>query len=213
MGGSKAVIEIAHRMVEDYGDHAAERIDRRARQCEREGDLEAARLWLRVGQAARELQKSARPDASVSIAAASQASLPSPHASPFQRAFEATPNPYLLLTPDLRIAAVNDAYLNASITRRVDIIGRLLFEVTPDIPELDRFGAARNLKASLERVIELGLPDRLAVQRYDVRRPDGMSEERWWATLNVPVLDENGALQFIIHCVEDVTARVVRTDT
>jgi len=199
-------------MVEDYGDRAAERIDKRARQCEREGDLEAARLWLRVGQAARVLQKGARAEPSADVAAASDASPPSPHTSLFQRAFEAAPHSYLLLTPDLRIAAANDAYLNATITRRDDIIGRALFEVAPDNPEVDGLDGAKNLRASLERVIELGVPDRLAVQRYDVKRTDGMFEERWWATLNVPVLDENGAVRFIIHHLEDVTARVVRTD-
>lgn len=212
MGGSKAVIEIAHRMVEDYGDLAAERIDNRAKQCEREGDLEAARLWLRVGQAARKLQKGSRGGALTAVPAAPRASAPPLGEAPFRRAFEATPHPYLLLTPELLIAAVNDAYLHATFARRIDIIGRALFDIAPNNPELVLFDGERNLRASLERVIELGVPDRLAVQRYDIRRPDGVFEERWWATLNVPIPDENGKLQFIIHHLEDVTARVVRAE-
>jgi PAS domain-containing protein len=209
MGAAKAVIEIAHRMVEDYGDHAGEHIDQRAKQCEREGDLEAARLWLRVGQAAKELKRSGTFEVLTSAPVAPRTLLDE---AAFRRAFEASPHSYLLLTPDLRIAAANDAYLNAIFVRRNDIIGRPLFDVLPDNPELAPSNGPRNLRASLERVIELGVTDRLAVQRYDIKRPDGMFEERWWATLNVPALDDDGRLLFVIHHLDDVTARVIRAD-
>ena len=38
--------------------------------------------------------------------------------------FEATPTPYLILSAALRIVAVNDAYLQATMTRREQILGR-----------------------------------------------------------------------------------------
>ncbi len=50
------------------------------------------------------------------------------------RLFESTPEPYLILAPDLTIAGVNDAYLQATLTRREAILGRHLFEVFPDNP-------------------------------------------------------------------------------
>jgi PAS domain S-box-containing protein len=46
------------------------------------------------------------------------------------------------------------------------------------------------------------------VQKYDIRRPEsegGGFEVRYWAPLNVPVLDGAGAVAWIIHRVEDVT--------
>lgn len=48
----------------------------------------------------------------------------------------------------------------------------------------------------------------MAVQKYDVRRPEsegGEFEERYWSPTNPPVLDAQGALVYIIHRVEDVT--------
>ena len=45
--------------------------------------------------------------------------------------FEAAPTPFLVLAPDLRIVAVNDAYLRATMTQREAILGRILFEVFP----------------------------------------------------------------------------------
>jgi signal transduction histidine kinase/ActR/RegA family two-component response regulator len=46
------------------------------------------------------------------------------------------------------------------------------------------------------------------VQKYDIQRPEsegGGFEERHWSPLNTPVIDEHGALLYIVHRVEDVT--------
>jgi signal transduction histidine kinase/CheY-like chemotaxis protein len=54
-------------------------------------------------------------------------------------------------------------------------------------------------------------PDTMAVQKYDIQRPEsegGGFEERHWSPLNTPVLDEHGKLRCILHRVEDVTAFV-----
>ena len=53
----------------------------------------------------------------------------------FRRVFEAAPGPMMLLSPDLVIEAVSDAFLAVSMTRREDIVGRPLFEVFPDNPD------------------------------------------------------------------------------
>lgn len=42
----------------------------------------------------------------------------------YLRLFDATPTPYLILNAELQIVAVNDAYLNATMTRREEILGR-----------------------------------------------------------------------------------------
>ena len=50
----------------------------------------------------------------------------------------------------------------------------------------------------------------MAVQRYDIPVADqpGVFEERWWSTINTPVLGPGGTVAWIIHRVEDVTAFV-----
>jgi signal transduction histidine kinase/CheY-like chemotaxis protein len=123
----------------------------------------------------------------------------------FEALFQAAPSPYLVLDPELFIVAVSDAYLAATMTSRSDILGRNLFDVFPDNPNDPAADGVRNLHASLDRVRERRVPDTMAVQKYDIRRPDGSFEERHWSPVNTPVLDDRGRVRFIIHRVEDVT--------
>ena len=126
----------------------------------------------------------------------------------FRALFESAPGLYLVLTSDLTIVAVSDAYLRATMTERDAIIGRSLFEVFPDNPGDPSATGVANLRASLERVLRLKRPDAMAVQKYDIRRPEsegGAFEERHWSPVNSPVLRADGAISYIIHRVEDVT--------
>jgi signal transduction histidine kinase len=130
------------------------------------------------------------------------------HDPDFRALFESAPGLYLVLTRDLEIVAVSEAYLAATMTERSRILGRALFDVFPDNPDDPQATGVANLRASLERVLALGRADTMAVQKYDIRRPDsegGGFEERFWSPLNSPVLDEHGELRYIIHRVEDVT--------
>ncbi len=132
-----------------------------------------------------------------------------PYPAPdFQALFENAPGLYLVLTPDFRIVAVSEAYLRATMTARRDILGRPLFDVFPDNPQDPGATGVSNLRASLERVKQFAKADAMAVQKYDIRRPEsegGGFEERYWSPLNSPVLDSDGRVTFIIHRVEDVT--------
>jgi len=139
----------------------------------------------------------------------------SPVALPeFRAIFEAAPGLYLVLAPDApryTIVALSDAYAHATMTRREAIVGRGLFDVFPDNPDDPHATGARNVAASLERVVRDRRADAMAVQKYDVRRPDdagGGFEERWWSPMNSPVLGPGGELVHIIHRVEDVTTFV-----
>jgi two-component system cell cycle sensor histidine kinase/response regulator CckA len=127
----------------------------------------------------------------------------------FRVLFESAPGLYLVLRPDLTIVAVSDAYLRATMTQRESILGRPLFEVFPDNPGDPSADGVRNLRASLERVRQNRVPDTMAVQKYDIRRPEsegGGFEERYWSPINSPVLGPGQEIVYIIHRVEDVTA-------
>jgi PAS domain S-box-containing protein len=123
----------------------------------------------------------------------------------FRALFEASPGLYLILNPDLSIVGASDAYLTATMTRRDEIVGRDLFEVFPDNPADPEASGVRNLAASLDRVRQFKQPDIMAVQKYDVRRADGILEERHWSPRNHPVLDAFDDIRWIVHAVEDVT--------
>jgi PAS domain S-box-containing protein len=128
----------------------------------------------------------------------------------FRNLFESAPGLYLVLRPKapFEIVAVSAAYLRATMTAREAVVGRRLFDVFPDNPADPDATGVRNLAASLERVVQTRSPDAMAVQKYDIRRPEqdgGGFEERWWSPVNSPVLGPNGELAYIIHRVEDVT--------
>ena len=87
-------------------------------------------------------------------------------------------------------------------------MGRYLFDVFPDNPDDPTASGTRNLRASLRNVLQTGVADAMAVQKYDIRRPDsdgGGFEERFWSPVNSPVLGPDQRLAYIIHRVEDVT--------
>ena len=45
----------------------------------------------------------------------------------------------------------------------------------------------------------------MAIQRYDIKNPDGKFIKRYWSPINKPVLNHSGAVEYIIHRVEEVT--------
>lgn len=157
----------------------------------------------------------------------------------FQALFHAMPSPLLVVTPAaFTIVAVNDAYLQATMTTRDGILGRGLFEVFPDGPRrlgrlpqqppeqqpttsqapappgegTGRSDGPRLLRESLERVVAEHRPDTMPMTRYPIPRPqhgdEAGFEERWWQPRNTPVLDARGEVACILHEVEDVTGRM-----
>jgi len=122
-----------------------------------------------------------------------------------QGLFDALPGLFLILTPDLKIVAASDAYLGATMTRREDLIGRGVFEVFPDNPADQSATGVSHLRASFDRVRQTGAPDTMAIQKYDIRRPDGTFEERYWSPINSAVLGAERRIEYVIHRVEDVT--------
>ncbi len=123
----------------------------------------------------------------------------------FINLFESLPGLYLVLTPDLKIVTASDAYTKATLTTRTSIVGRGLFEVFPDNPDDAAATGVSNLRASLERVRQTAAPDTMAIQKYDMRRPDGTFEEHFWSPINSPVLGADRRLEYIVHRVEEVT--------
>jgi signal transduction histidine kinase len=126
----------------------------------------------------------------------------------FKKLFEFSPGLFLVLSKEFKIIAVSEAYLNATLTVRDNIIGKGIFDVFPDNPDDPEATGVANLKASLERVLNNKIPDAMAVQKYDIQLPEeegGGFKEKYWSPLNTPVLNANGEVEYIIHRVEDIT--------
>jgi signal transduction histidine kinase len=119
--------------------------------------------------------------------------------------FECLPGLYLIITPDFKIVAASDAYLKATLTTREGILGQDLFEIFPDNPNDPATTAVSNMRASINRVFQNAVPDTMAIQRHDVRRPDGVFEERYWSPINSPAFGADRQIKYVVHRVEEVT--------
>ncbi|MEV0695523.1 SpoIIE family protein phosphatase [Streptomyces sp. NPDC050388] len=116
-------------------------------------------------------------------------------------------SPCLVLDPELVIVEVNEAYLRATGRPREELIGRYLFDAYPGNPADPDADGVHNLNASLQRVLRSKGPDTMAVQKYDIPvsgHPGGF-REKWWSSVNTPVLGADGEVQWITHRVEDMT--------
>jgi signal transduction histidine kinase len=132
----------------------------------------------------------------------------------FQRLFEQSPDILLVLLPDaprFTIVAATHSRLQATHTTP-EQFGKGLFEVFPDNPDDPSATGTANLRASLERVLATRAADTMAVQKYDIRGPDGSFQARYWSPRNQPVLSASGDVLYILHRVEDVTELVRATE-
>lgn len=121
--------------------------------------------------------------------------------------FAASPSAYALLGPDLVIRDVNPAYLQLTLRIRDELVGHHIFDVFPENradPEAD---GIRSLKASLHRVVTFRKVDVIPLQKYDIPvagKPDAF-EERWWHTVNTPLLAQDGSVSAVLCREEDMT--------
>jgi PAS domain S-box-containing protein len=122
------------------------------------------------------------------------------------RALRSAPVSILFLRPDLTIVDATDRYLADTSRERAEVVGRRLFDAFPGNPDMASGGdGVHALRSSLDRVRATRRPDVMPVQRYDIHLPGSGFEERHWAPVNTPVLDDAGEIVLIHHQVTDVT--------
>ncbi|WP_346032550.1 sensor histidine kinase [Erythrobacter westpacificensis] len=113
-----------------------------------------------------------------------------------------SPNPYVIMDTDLHLVWMNEAYLRATMRQREDIIGRKMFDAFPSDPDTESF---RQLNRSLRRVLGTGEVDEIALIRYDIARPDGGLDVRFWSATHTPLLGDDGKVEYILKHTVDVT--------
>jgi PAS domain S-box-containing protein len=128
----------------------------------------------------------------------------------FEKLFSKMPETLVVVSAanNYQILAATDTYLEVTMRRREDIMGRpFLLEAFPDkdIPYEEN-----PVKKSLDRALQSKKVDYLPVIRYDLMQPDaagGNYEIRYWEASHTPVLDASGQVEYIIQHTSDVTAR------
>lgn len=136
-----------------------------------------------------------------------------PEPPDFRALFENAPGLFLVLDSGLTIVAVSDAYCRVTLTVRDEIVGRNVFDVFP--AHLDNNGpndrgadGVSHVRASFLSVLEHRRPHQAQILKFDIPRPPadgGGFEQRFWSSLNTPVLGADGHVRWIINSVEDVT--------
>lgn len=118
----------------------------------------------------------------------------------FESLLAHSPNPYVVLAPDLKIVWANHAYLRVTMRELDDIAGLSMFEAFPSEGE-----SYRQLKDSFDRVLATGEPDEIAHIRYDIPNRDGSTETHFWSATHTPILDAGGAVELILQHTVNVT--------
>ncbi|MFN7102109.1 MAG: diguanylate cyclase [Pseudorhizobium sp.] len=124
-------------------------------------------------------------------------------------AFEAVPTPAAVLGCNLVLQSCNKAYAHLAQTEEARLVGRPLFEIFPGKNRQQR----ELLAASFDRVIASGEPDLLVALPYSVcDAEEGGFAVRFWSVSNIPLFDEAGTMQAILHCPTELTWRRSRDD-
>ncbi|CAN5375686.1 hypothetical protein BH10PSE18_BH10PSE18_01970 [soil metagenome] len=122
----------------------------------------------------------------------------------FDHLFNASPNPYLVMSPTFVILGANRAYLDVTGRTLPEIADRSIFDAFPS----DDAENALLLRESLERVVRLRSRDELPLIRYGLYHETASGrvfEERFWSATHTPLLDESGEVRYVLQHTEDVS--------
>ena len=120
----------------------------------------------------------------------------------FEALLTDSPNPYVLLDRSLKIVWTNDAYLRTTMRSRDELIGVPMFTAFPSDPESESY---RLLEHSFNQVFKTGKPDEIALIRYDIVKPDGSMDVRYWSATHTPVRNQAGDISYLLQHTVDVT--------
>lgn len=125
----------------------------------------------------------------------------------FHQIFQRSPNAYVLLSPDLVLIDINQAHLRFTGYKREDVLGRHVFDVFPvtDKAQMEELGR------SFDHVIKAKVEDTIPLLHYpilDNRSEKGKWKDQYWRVTNIPILNEDGEIQFILNHATDITLLV-----
>jgi hypothetical protein len=120
----------------------------------------------------------------------------------FKALFEEAHGSILVLNPSFTILAISDAFIEATYTKREDLVGKYFFDVFQDTKNTT---AVAETKASLEYVLKNKKPHLMPMLRMEIKNLAGVVEEKYWNPINKPILTKDNKVQYIIHIVKELT--------
>lgn len=125
--------------------------------------------------------------------------------------FRGAPVNYIVVDTEWTIIDITDAFGEAVMRRREDIVGANILEAFPNNPDEPGKDNVNVLRTYLERTVKEKVLLHKPLQRYDVKRPTsegGGWDVRYWRPFFTPVFDADGDVKYIIHGITDVTSEV-----
>jgi PAS domain S-box-containing protein len=120
----------------------------------------------------------------------------------FKALFEEAHGSILVLNPSFTILAISDAFIEATYTKREDLVGKNFFDVFQDTKNTT---AVAETKASMEYVLKNKKPHVIPMLRMEIKNLAGVLEEKYWNPINKPILTKDNKVQYIIHIVKELT--------
>ena len=108
--------------------------------------------------------------------------------------------------PKYTIVYVNDAYLKTNNTTEHDIIGKSIFEAFPNNTINPNADEVKILTLSLATTLKTKQPQKTVCQQYNIPINGTTNfEVRYFDCDNIPILNNNGDVEFLLHTIVDVT--------
>ncbi|TCS33777.1 PAS domain S-box-containing protein/diguanylate cyclase (GGDEF)-like protein [Paucimonas lemoignei] len=121
---------------------------------------------------------------------------------------DASPFPYVIVSPSFVILGANEAYLRLTRRTREDLVSRNLFDAFPADPNGPNKSNVAVLTASLNRAVLTRQPDYLSLVQYNIpfQTAHGVEfEERYWSIIHTPILNAQGEVGMLVLTPIDVT--------
>ncbi|MBC5774269.1 PAS domain-containing protein [Pontibacter sp. KCTC 32443] len=125
----------------------------------------------------------------------------------FGPVFRTLPGMYAVLSPELTILEVTDAYLKARYTSRSHLKGTLLSQTFSGTAALLNMPPMQALEQSLEHVLLYKTAHHIPTFCYNVKLPSvhgGGLKELFWSVTHTPVFNDDGELLYILHEARDI---------
>ena len=141
----------------------------------------------------------------------SSPTLPTPVAKQlidYNTLFDSLPNNFIAFFVDdplFTIAAENQAHAKIAMVKTADILGKPVFDVFPDTSNTYLKDGYSELLESFRTVIRTGKPDTMLTLQYNIKRPDGSFETRYWKLTHSPIFDDAGKVFLICQSSHDIT--------
>ncbi|PVY44097.1 PAS domain-containing protein [Pontibacter virosus] len=115
---------------------------------------------------------------------------------------------YLVLTPELVIVEATDTLLRHTHLKRDEIMGQNVFQIFPNNPDNPQVDSESLVLHSLQSALTHKTPYNTEILRYDIPTENGF-EERYWNATSIPILDESGEVQYLVHEIRDITGKIL----